>query len=168
MTTYYPADAPGVRVVISENEYSTEVEVFHGDERALHWDNRANVDYPEDLTWSREISEVFWAGVELGRKLAEGDKSMRKWAIRATREELVHPRLDGEPFDLHEETEIVALFSTEEAAREYIKKATLKNPQRRCGFTPAKVFRKASLLSGYDYAEVEAWGEPDYPLDPEI
>ena len=74
---------------------------------------------------------------------------------------------------MHEETEIVALFSTEEAAREYIKKATLKNPQRRRGGgwfprVPAKVFRKASLLSGYDYAEVEAWGEPDYPLDPEI
>jgi hypothetical protein len=167
MTTYYPAGAPGVRVVISENEYSTEVEVFRGDERALYWDNRANVDYPEDLTWSREISEVFWAGVELGRKLAEGDKSMRKWAIRATREELYQEKIGGN-FEVHEETEIVALFSTEEAARGYIKKATLKNPQRRRGFTPAKVFRKASLLSGYDYAEVEIWGEPDYPLDPEI
>ena len=93
---------------------------------------------------------------------------MRKWAIRATREELRYPNFDGEAFEVHEETEIVALFSTEEAARKYIKKATLKNPQRRCGFTPAKVFRKASLLSGYDYAEVEPWGEPDYPLDPEI
>ena len=92
---------------------------------------------------------------------------MMKWAIRATREEL-HQKKIGEAFDLHEETEIVALFSTEEAARRYIKKATLKNPQRRRGFEPAKVFRKASLLSGYDYAEVETWGEPDYPLDPDI
>ena len=92
---------------------------------------------------------------------------MIKWAIRATREELYQEQIGGN-FEVHEETEIVALFSTEEAAREYIKKATLKNPQRRCGFTSAKVFRKTSLLWRYDYAEVEAWGEPDYPLDPEI
>ena len=92
---------------------------------------------------------------------------MMKWAIRATREEL-HQKKIGEAFDLHEETEIVALFSTEAAARRYIKKATLKNPQPRRGFEPAKVFRKTSLLWRYDYAEVEPWGEPDYPLDPEI
>ena len=92
---------------------------------------------------------------------------MTKWAIRATREELYHVKSRG-AFDVHEETEIVALFSTEKAARRYIKKATLKNAQRVRGFEPAKVFRKTSLLSGYDYAEVEPWDEPDYPLDPEI
>lgn len=116
--------------------------------------------------YERELDRLY--AQQLGVPVpAEGDKSMRKWAIRATREELYQKKI-GEAFDVHEETEIVALFSTEAAARRYIKKATLKNPQPRRGFEPAKVFRKTSLLWRYDYAEVEPWGEPDYPLDPEI
>lgn len=74
MTESYDTNYPQVKIRARTDRFGDPVvEVFHKEERIFVWNNLANVDYPEDLTWSREISEVFWAGVDLGRKLAEGD-----------------------------------------------------------------------------------------------
>ena len=34
----------------------------------FQWDDEANADYPEDLTWGRMIGDVFEAGYKLGRE----------------------------------------------------------------------------------------------------
>ena len=37
------------------------------DKKILEWDDDSNIDYPEDLSWDRRISDIFWIGVEAGR-----------------------------------------------------------------------------------------------------
>jgi len=34
----------------------------------FEWNNNANVDYPEDLTWGRMIGDLFKEAFELGQK----------------------------------------------------------------------------------------------------
>jgi hypothetical protein len=36
------------------------------------WSDSANTDYPEDLDWSRMISDVFYSGFDLGQKISQG------------------------------------------------------------------------------------------------
>ena len=42
--------------------------VFLNGESVFIWDDSANVDYPEDLSWSRLISDCFYSGVDAGMK----------------------------------------------------------------------------------------------------
>jgi len=35
------------------------------------WNDNANIDYPEDLTWGRDLSEIFSAGIRAGKMLAK-------------------------------------------------------------------------------------------------
>ena len=37
----------------------------------MSWYDGSNCDYPEDLTWDREISAVFDMGVKIGKQLKE-------------------------------------------------------------------------------------------------
>lgn len=46
------------------------VYVFYNGELVYDWADNAQSDYPEDLCWSRMISEVFYSGVELGKKIS--------------------------------------------------------------------------------------------------
>lgn len=78
------------------------------------------------------------------------------WAICATRITLDQKNYDS-PFEENYEDVIVATFDTEQQAKNYIKNSTLKNPQPRRGFQSPKVFRKNSLLYGYDSATVEKY-----------
>ena len=39
----------------------------------FEWYDDAHIDVPEDLTWFRSISEVFYAGVRVGETLAKGE-----------------------------------------------------------------------------------------------
>jgi hypothetical protein len=90
-----------------------------------------------------------------------------QWALYGIHESLELVHIEG-PFELVEDRRLVALFSSEAKARAYVDKSRLKNPQRRRGFSPAKVFRKASLLSGCSYAEIERhYPDVDPPVDPE-
>lgn len=45
------------------------VEVVYNGERVFMWNDLSHVDFPEDLTWKRDVSEIFWAGVRLGQLL---------------------------------------------------------------------------------------------------
>lgn len=45
------------------------IDVVYNGKVVYSWNDTANVDYPEDLCWSREISSVFDAGVALGREM---------------------------------------------------------------------------------------------------
>lgn len=47
------------------------IKVFVGDKQVFEWYDQANIDYPEDLCWHRDISSVFYDGVEAGFKLAQ-------------------------------------------------------------------------------------------------
>lgn len=46
-----------IRVILNGQEVGT-------------WDDEANCDYPEDLTWGRMISELFYEGVAAGKEQA--------------------------------------------------------------------------------------------------
>lgn len=37
-------------------------------EVVMEWDDSAHVNYPEDLTWNRSISSVFWSGYDEAAK----------------------------------------------------------------------------------------------------
>ncbi len=41
-------------------------EILFRDKVVAHWNDSANTDYPEDLTWNRDISSLFIAGFEAG------------------------------------------------------------------------------------------------------
>lgn len=60
ITTEYTEDDDGDPIV----------KVFIDGEQHYWWPNYANTEYPEDLTWERMIAEVFYAGVEAGKKIA--------------------------------------------------------------------------------------------------
>lgn len=36
------------------------------DKKILEWNDNSNIDCPEDLSWNRRISDIFWKGVEPG------------------------------------------------------------------------------------------------------
>jgi len=55
----------------SDNSF---VKVYLDDKCVFEWDNEANIDYPEDLIWEREIHKVFYKGFELGYLLATKQK----------------------------------------------------------------------------------------------
>lgn len=65
--------------------------------------------------------------------------------------------------------EIVALFTDEEKARDYEKKARLSTYSNWCcrGIRHGQ-YRKKSLLSRFCRAEVEWYEEPDYIVNPEL
>jgi hypothetical protein len=88
------------------------------------------------------------------------------WALYGISETLVHGEKIGSPFDLLEQRDLVAFFSGERKAKDYVRKARLKTPRPRRGFQEAKVFRKDSLLGGYSYVEIEPYCAPDVPVDP--
>jgi hypothetical protein len=146
--------------VQEDPNYEHAIEVFYKGERFLWWNNCAGTEYPEDMTWCRDISNVFNAGVRLGQKVS----AEPMWALYGIRESKSYRR----EFELHESRELVAYFSSEEAAKRYVKKACLKNPIPRRGFSPAKAYRKASLLWGYSFVEIEPTHRPPAPLDPEV
>lgn len=50
--------------------------VVLNNEIIFEWNNDANINYPEDLTWSRHISGVYAAGVSAGSLL---EKNKNKW-----------------------------------------------------------------------------------------
>lgn len=45
------------------------VYVFYNGEKVYEWNDAAHYNYPEDLTWSRTISDVFYSGFYLGVEL---------------------------------------------------------------------------------------------------
>jgi hypothetical protein len=45
------------------------INVYLDNELIYSWPVNANVDYPEDLTWGRMISDIFWSGVKVGKML---------------------------------------------------------------------------------------------------
>ncbi len=53
-------NAPCVRVMIKGEVVFT-------------WNDDANIDYPEDLTWGREIGELFHKAFALGYKQGKGE-----------------------------------------------------------------------------------------------
>lgn len=53
------------------NKDCTQVDVFLDDNLVFAWNNEANIDYPEDLTWGREIASVFYKGIEIGKKIKD-------------------------------------------------------------------------------------------------
>lgn len=47
------------------------VYVFLNGKQVFTWSDHSNIDWPEDLTWDREIGAVFDLGVEIGKKLVD-------------------------------------------------------------------------------------------------
>lgn len=68
--------------------------------------------------------------------------------------------------DKYEDSEVVALFSTRKKAEQYIKDSRLKQPKRVWG--GEKPFRNKSLLSRFNWADIEEWEDPEYIVDPVI
>ena len=54
------------------------VEVFLDDEKVFEWNEESNFNYPEDLTFVRDLSDIFYDGVLAGIKLAEAAKGKKK------------------------------------------------------------------------------------------
>jgi hypothetical protein len=48
-----------------------EIVVLYKGQEVFRWSDSAQVNYPEDLCWSRMISEVFDAGVRLGQLIQD-------------------------------------------------------------------------------------------------
>jgi hypothetical protein len=46
------------------------VNVYVDGELHLEWPDYALTEFPEDLTWARMIADVFYSGVEAGKKLS--------------------------------------------------------------------------------------------------
>lgn len=95
------------------------------------------------------------------------NSSDKRWALWGVREWLDQDKVSG-PFLVNEERELLALFSSEGSAQDYVVRSTLAKPRPRRGFTPAKVFRKWSLLHRYARAEVERYYPDNVPLDPTV
>lgn len=68
-------------------------------------------------------------------------------------------------FGVEPRDEVVARFTTREAAAEYVKAAQLKNGAPRFGASP---YRAASLLKGADHAWIEEEEDVEVPVDPEL
>ncbi len=47
------------------------IQITHDGNIVYEWNDNANIDYPEDLSWSRDLSKIFEAGVKLGKLLAK-------------------------------------------------------------------------------------------------
>jgi hypothetical protein len=43
------------------------------------WNNNANIEYPEDLTWDRSLNAIFYAGVIAGRKTKTNNEIIEEW-----------------------------------------------------------------------------------------
>lgn len=150
--------------VRKDPDHDHAVEVWYRGERFLWWNEASGSEYPEDMCWTRDIGAVFNAGIKLAQKAANEPR----WALYGIRESLESSRIIGGPFELRESRELVAFFSSEAAAKKYVKKARLKNPIPRRGFSDPKVYRKASLLWGYSSIEIEMFNPPSAPLDPTL
>ena len=59
--------------------------------------------------------------------------------------------------------ELVALFSAEKKAQDYVKRSKLKKTSRQ-GY----VFHSKSLLRNYTATSIEVYEQPNYPVDPEV
>jgi len=49
------------------------VQIFYNDILVFEYDDSANTNYPEDLTWSRMISGIFYEGIRLGQMIEKKD-----------------------------------------------------------------------------------------------
>ena len=47
--------------------------VYYRGECVFEWYANANQDYPEDLTWNREISDIFYEGIKLGQRMKQDE-----------------------------------------------------------------------------------------------
>ena len=72
---------------------------------------------------------------------------------------------DSHRFGMEPREEIVARFTTREAAENYVRAARLKNGAPRFGDSP---FRSASLLKGANIAWIEEEEDTAVPVDPEL
>lgn len=88
------------------------------------------------------------------------------WALIAEYSDIYQEKIGG-PFLDHYSEEIVALFSSFEAAAAYRAKSLLKHPKRR-NYGSDVVFRQRSLLRAAEGARIEEYEEPSYPIDPEL
>lgn len=71
-----------------QDDSSNDVIIVYLDgEDVFRWHDNAQCDYPEDLCWHRMISDVFYSGIEIGRKL-EATKKIRAEASRIEQEKL--------------------------------------------------------------------------------
>jgi hypothetical protein len=50
------------------------IRVYHKDKLMFDWYEEYNVSYPEDLTWEREISDVFYEGIRLGYEIRKSEE----------------------------------------------------------------------------------------------
>lgn len=65
------------RIFVNEYKDNEIIVEFDGEE-VFRWHDNAQTDYPEDLCWHRIISEVFYSGVKLGKKLGEVENDRAK------------------------------------------------------------------------------------------
>lgn len=73
----------------------------------------------------------------------------------------------GGDFETTTEEEVVALFTEEKLAKEYIEKARLKTPKRE-SFSGTVSFRENTLLAGCESAYVQTHYPLDVPVDPTL
>jgi hypothetical protein len=50
----------------TEDEYGDPLVTVTVGEMKFKWSDNANIDYPEDLCWSRMIADVWWSGFRMG------------------------------------------------------------------------------------------------------
>lgn len=73
----------------------------------------------------------------------------------------------GGPFKDHWSEVIIALFTTEQLANEYIKKSRVPAPYY-TKMNVTKYFEDESLLSNCQVARVEKYKEPQYEINPKL
>jgi hypothetical protein len=89
------------------------------------------------------------------------------FALVAHKNDISQEKIGGNFLD-HYSSEIVALFDKEKDAKEYIKRAKLKNPRFGRVFEDDRVYKKGSLLHNAYDASVVPYEISQYPLNPKI
>ena len=54
------------------------IKIYWDNKCIFEWDNEAQTDYPEDLTWERKLYDIFYKGFRLGYLLEKNDKGDTK------------------------------------------------------------------------------------------
>lgn len=90
-----------------------------------------------------------------------------RWALYGVRYERRQTKIGGK-FESETIKELIALFSTKQKAKQYIKKSQLKNLKPYNVGESGKIYKDKSLLKYYEEADIEEYFKPDYPIDPEI
>ena len=107
---------------------------------------------------------VRWEDSELRKEMSSDKEKNTMWCIEAGYIEHGYG-YGGWTGNKEEVEDIVALFTSEELAKDYVEKSRYKNGKRQ-QFKRYKVFKAKSLLHSYEWAEVHEYVLDEFITDP--